>query len=409
MRKRIGIIGGGASGMVAAIIAAREGASVTVYEKNDRLGKKILATGNGKCNFSNLEMNADQYHSKDADRLPALLETFPAEDAIAFFEGLGMTVKEKNGYLYPLSEQASTVLDVLRFEMDRLKNVCVKTEANISEITYNSTRKTFCVGVNGEKETLDRIILASGGKAAPKSGSDGSGFQMAKRLGHSLVPVVPALVQLRCKEDFFKAIAGVRAEAEISFLDEGNVVKEQGEMQLTDYGISGIPVFQLSRNINYALKKKDMIAVTIDFLPGVPKEGFAQKMLETRVSPNACESVETYFTGLLNKKLMLLFVKLAGLKPLDRPCDVPTERLLRVYELCRSFVVHVNASNSFDNAQVSAGGVPLSEVTDTLESCKVPGLFFAGEVLDVDGRCGGYNLHWAWCSGHLAGKAAAKE
>lgn len=392
--------------MAAAIRAARNGAEVELFEGNDRVGKKILSTGNGKCNLGNVELELDKYFSSRPERLERFLEKFNADDTIAFFHSLGLLVKQKNGGLYPVSEQAASVLDALRYAIDREPAIKVRTQCRIDRIERTAKKNKITLFSGREQFSFDRVILACGGKAAPKTGSDGSGYLLAKMLGHEIIPTVPALVQMKCSEEWFKSVAGVRADAEISF-DDGERVAERGELQLVDYGISGIPVFQLSRRMNYILRSRKELVVKIDFLPDYPGEHFADKLFRERRALMKGATVEAYFTGLLNKKLMLLFIRMAGLKPTEAAEQADRERLKRVYELCRELRVHVTGSNSFDNAQVTAGGVPLEEVTERLESKKAPGVFFAGEILDVDGRCGGYNLHWAWCSAYLAGTGAA--
>jgi len=405
MKKRVGVIGGGAAGMMAAITAARQGAGVTILEGNDRVGKKLLATGNGKCNLGNLKLTAEEYHTGHPDILRECLSRFDTGDTVSFFQGIGLLLKEKNGCLYPACEQASAVLDVLRFELASL-GVEVITGCRVTEIRGGQDGRLLVYG-GGREFGFDSVVIACGGQAAPKTGSDGSGFMLAKRLGHELSPVVPALVQLRCSEKYMKALSGVRTDAQISVLENGKcIMQEQGELQFTDYGISGIPVFQLSRQVNYILKDQREAEVSIDFLSGYSPEEY--QML--RVSRNLLLSgrtAEEFFTGMLHKKLMMQFIKLAGLKPTEAVNAADPEKVERVFELCRDFRLHVNGHNSYDNAQVCAGGVPLNQVTCVMESRRMQGVYFAGEILDVDGRCGGYNLQWAWCSGYLAGKGAA--
>jgi len=415
----VGIAGGGATGMMAAVTAARQGAEVTLIEGNDRLGKKILSTGNGKCNLGNEKLDAAEYYTGHPDFLERCLEQFGTEETIGFFRGIGLMVKSRNGYLYPACEQAAAVLDVLRVEVREL-GIRVVTECKITQIEAGDGRRRkrgIRVRGNGQDFWFDRVILACGGCAAPKTGSDGSGYELARQLGHSLVPVVPALVQLRCREDFFKAVAGVRADAGLSVLWRGKcAARERGELQLTDYGISGIPVFQLSRVVNRLLAQDicpvqekteaEEVEIIIDFLPDITEEAF-ERLCAERQGLGGKRTVEEFFTGVLHKKLMLLFIKLAGLKPGQEIGSAEQEKVRCVWRLCREWRVHVTGSNSFDNAQVCAGGVPLDEVSGNLESKLAEGVYFAGEILDVDGRCGGYNLQWAWCSGYLAGRAAA--
>lgn len=410
--------------MAAAISAAREGACVTIYERNDRLGKKILATGNGKCNLGNLSLSIEDYRSDNPALVARCLEQFGTGETEEFFHSLGLMIKKKNGYLYPKSEQASSVLDVLRMAVERY-GVKVVYEAKVNSLKRRkdggfelgwehqaSDAKVLGSNISCAKDVYDHVILACGSKAAPKTGSDGIGYQLAKQMGLTVTEVVPALVQLHCKEDYCKAIAGVRAEAKIHIRDgRERIVSEQGELQLTEYGISGIPVFQLSGQVNQLLKgqkRKELIA-EIDFLPEFSKDEWKQ-FVEGRMAEiprRKCETVECFFTGMLHKKLMMLFMKLAGLKTNTLVKDAGKEQLFKVFSLCREFTLHITGSHSFDYAQICAGGVSMKEVSASLEALKVPGLYLAGEMLHVDGRCGGYNLQWAWTSGYLAGRAAA--
>lgn len=410
-KRTVGIIGGGPAGMMAAVTAARQGAEVTLFERNDRIGKKLLATGNGKCNLGNLNLSEKEYYGSRAEWIADCLKRFGTEDTIQFFQGLGLLIKEKNGYLYPACEQAAVVLDVLRIALHQL-HVHIVTDCKINRILPDASQengKTQIVLCAGEKEyTFDSVIVACGSKAAPKTGSDGSGYKLAAQLKHSLVPVVPALVQLKCREDYLKAVSGVRCDARISILDENRreIVFERGELQLADYGISGIAVFQLSRIVNKMLREKKEVVVRIDLLPGFSGEEY-QRMKEMRAFLQKGRCVEEYFTGTLNKKLVMLFIKMAGLKPAQSLESADKEAIEQVFSLYRSWELHVTGSNTYENAQVCAGGVDTEEITADMESRKAPGVFFAGEILDVDGKCGGYNLQWAWCSGYLAGRAAA--
>lgn len=406
-RLKVGIIGGGAAGMMAAITAAGEGAEVTLLERGERVGKKILSTGNGKCNLGNLYLDMSMYYSCDKEFLERALAKFDTSDTIHFFTGLGLLLKNKNGYLYPACEQASAVLDVLRTEIKTL-GVSVITDTKINQICRENDGMLRVS--DGKSEWLfDRVIIACGSKAAPKTGSDGSGYKLAKQLGHTLVPTVPALVQLKCREEYMKAVSGVRAEGTIGvFQRDERIAIENGEIQFTDYGISGIPVFQISRVVNYILREQGEAEVVLNLLPDYDEESFEQ-MITGRKLLQTGRTVEEFFTGVLNKKLMTLFIKMAGLKPNISVEETEDEKLRQVYQLCRNWKMHINGSNPYDNAQVCAGGVPLSEITEKMESEKIPGVYFAGEILDVDGKCGGYNLQWAWTSGYLAGKAAAER
>ena len=407
MKKQIGVIGGGAAGMMAAITAAREGAKVTIFERNDRVGKKILQTGNGKCNLGNRALSVECYHGTDLQWIGKALERFDTEDTIRFFQSIGLMVKEKNGYLYPVCEQAAAVLDVLRYELQAL-GVEIVFSCKITKVERMDSGKLLVS--DGEKEwMLDAVILTCGGKAAPATGSDGSGFKLAKKLGHTCTLTVPALVQLRCQEtDLLKGIAGVRTDSEIGILCDGEeICRERGELQLTDYGISGIPVFQLSSSVNYRLRERRECVAQIDFLPELSEEEY-RKLQESRKLLLGDRTAEEFFTGILHKKLTSALLKLAGIRLATPMREILEEKIHNFYGLCRNFRLHITESNPYENAQVSAGGVAVTEVKETMESKYCAGVYFAGEILDVDGRCGGYNLQWAWSSGYLAGYYAAQ-
>lgn len=411
MGRKVAVVGGGAAGMMAAVQAAYAGARVTVYERNDRVGKKILSTGNGKCNFSNEDMRAACYYGSGAGYVDGFYKQFGVAETKTFFRELGMRIKDRNGYLYPASEQAATVLDVLRYEMERLGiEICAGCRVTGIDGPGNPgcrlTLETETAAY--KKRTYDAVILACGGRAAPKTGSDGTGLAMAKRLGHRIVPTVPALTALRCGETFWKQVAGVRCEARLMLYIDGNGVSSvQGELQLTDYGISGIPVFQFSRIAAYALQEGRTVTVKIDLMPDPGAADTQEAFWAQRWERQKRQSMEQFVTGTVNKKVGLLLLKLAGIRETETVCEIEGARRRKLELLFHAFEVTVKGTNSFEQAQVCAGGVDFAEVTDRLESVRRPGLFFAGEILDIDGICGGYNLQWAWSSGAVAGRAAA--
>lgn len=423
MKKQVAIIGGGAAGMMAAISAAKEGAEVTIFEHTERLGKKILSTGNGKCNLTNFDMLPQYYHSSNPAVVDKCLKRFGVNETLAFFDSIGLWIKEKNGYVYPLAEQAAVVLDVLRYTVETL-GVKVEYESLVQAVypVANTNKDTsVCVENKGKKFFYHSVILTCGSKAAPKTGSDGSGYDLAKSLGHTIMPVLPSLVQLKCSDTFCKALAGIRCDAKVHiYVGEELLCEERGELQLTDYGISGIPVFQLSGLVNRKMyemaqnvKKKhgkvEVFYANIDFLPDMSLTELKEVFLERcKTAIYDKGTVEEFFTGILNKKLMFQFIKTAGHKPDEKACHVSQKKLYDVLALCKRFKMHITGSNGFENAQVCTGGVSMKEVSEELESLNAKGVYFAGELLDVDGRCGGYNLQWAWTSGAIAGKAAVK-
>lgn len=416
MNSKVAVIGGGAAGMMAAVQAAREGASVTIYERNDRIGRKILSTGNGKCNFSNEKMDLSCYYGSGKKLLPAILQTFGVPQTKAFFEDLGMRIKAVNGYLYPASGQASTVLDLFRYELSRL-SVDIHIGAQVTGIrtaggglkvdTAGGGMKEDKAGPNGQ--IYDAVILACGGSAAPGTGSDGAGCKLAGQLGHKIVPVVPALTALRCREDYYKQVAGVRCDAKVTLRIEGHkICEERGELQLTDYGISGIPVFQISRQAAYGLRDQKRTTVDLSFLPDMAEEAY-DTFWQERFARQAHQTMEVFLTGLVNKKINLLLLRLSGIKGSETAETIPPKLRIKLQELYRCLTVEVKDTNSFAQAQVSAGGVDCSQVDNNLCSRIVPGVYFAGEILDIDGICGGYNLQWAFGSGTVAGRAAARR
>ena len=301
--KKIAIIGGGASGLVAAIAAARTNpqAQILIYEKKDSAGKKILATGNGRCNLTNKDMNASYFHSDNLSVVEEVLQKFGYEDTIAFFTSLGLLTKARGNYVYPYSDQASTVLDLLKSELDRL-HVKITTDVTVTGIS--PTSHGFTVLTDHQKQKADAVILACGGKANSKLGSDGSGYALAKQLGHTMVPVVPALVQLKVKNHPFAKAAGVRTDAVVTAVCHGQpAASDHGELQLTAYGISGIPVFQISRYIAKSLYLKQDAKVNIDFLPAFTEEAFFEFLLKRRNGREQMTCAD-YLLGIFHQKLI---------------------------------------------------------------------------------------------------------
>lgn len=404
MGKKIAVVGGGPAGMTAAIHAAKAGAFVTLYEGNGRVGKKILSTGNGRCNFSNEKMGAQYYHGSGRELAAHILEHFGTEWTAAFFEGLGMRIKSRDGYLYPASDQAATVLDLLRYELER-RQITVHTGTQITGIRPQNGKFMLVPG----ETVYDAVILACGGCAAPETGSDGNGFALAEKLGHRIIPPVPALCALRCKEKFYKQVAGVRCDAKVTLFVEGQeAASERGELQLTDYGLSGIPVFQLSRHAAKALRDHKRVTARVSFLPDLDGEA-CNTFFEKRLATRAEDEMAVFLTGIVNKKINSLLLKLAGIRENERAGTVNAAAFARLIRLYCGLETEIADTNGFDRAQVCAGGVDCGEVTEQLMSKKQPGLYFAGEILDVDGICGGYNLQWAFASGAAAGETAAVD
>lgn len=404
--KHITVIGGGVAGMSAAIFAAEEGAEVTILEQKDRVGKKILSTGNGRCNFTNLYQQPDCYRSDDPEFPWKIVQHFDVQKMIDFFLKMGIYSKNRNGYLYPNSDQASSVLDAFRMECRRLQ-IRIQTDTKCLEIIPEA--RGFRLQTNQGIRKADAIILAAGSKAAPVTGSDGSGYFLAKKLGHHLIPVLPALVQLRCKESFYKSLAGVRAQAKVSLYADGVLESEDiGEVQLTNYGISGIPVFQVSRFASRALYEKKVVKVVLDFMPEFDHDTFLT-FLENRIQTRPEKTLNEFFNGIFHKKLAELWIKQSGINGNRQVNTLSESEVKRLSRLIQNFETVVEATNSYEQAQICCGGIDTREVNaDTLESKYIPGLHFAGEILDVDGICGGYNITFAVASGYVAGEGAVK-
>ena len=403
--RHVTVIGGGAAGMMAAITSAREGARVTILEHKDRIGKKILSTGNGRCNFTNTYQTPACYRSDNRDFAWNIIQKFNVEKTISFFKELGIYPKDRNGYLYPYSDQAAAILEVLQIEVAKL-DICVMTEINVLDI--QPVKRGIRITTDKKTITVDSVILACGSKAAPVTGSDGSGYQLAKLFGHRIVPVLPALVQLRCAEKFYKSISGVRVQGTVEiYADDIFLASDTGEIQLTNYGISGIPVFQVSRYAAKALYKKQSVTAVLNFMPDMNKDEFLL-FLQERITLCPYKTIDEFFTGVFPKKLCELWIRLSRLPKEMRVSDLSGEQLEKLVLLIQHLRTHITETNSFEQAQICCGGVDTTEINpDTLESNYVPGIYFAGELLDVDGICGGYNLQWAWSSGYVAGKEAA--
>ena len=387
------VIGAGAAGMVAAITAARNGKKVIILEKLDKAGKKLLATGNGKCNFTNAKMSADCYGG-DRSFIEGILTNYGVKEILDFFHSIGIYPMEKNGYYYPNSEQATSVVYALLDELDRL-HVTIAYGQQVNKIQPSSH------GVNVfttcDTFSCNKLIIATGLKASPKLGSDGNMFNVIKELGHRFTPVLPALCGYYCKGIDFKKISGVRARGTVHAKINGNIVaSDTGEMQFTDYGLSGIPVFQISRFLSKALYAKENVEIELNLLPEFDKETLINE-LNFRKDRLKCRK-EHLLNGLLNQKLADML--LHSMKE-----EFSTEMLANKL---RSITVSVTEYRDYEFAQVCTGGIPVVEVhPETLESVFIPNIHFAGEILDVDGICGGYNLHFAWATGLIAGNATA--
>ena len=396
------VVGGGASGMTAAICAARNGKQVLLLEKNAKLGRKVAASGNGKCNLTNADISMEFYHEESSE-LNRILSLVNCNTVLEFMRGIGVFCKEKRGYYYPVCEQAAVIVQLLQAELQH-QNVEILLEERFERIVFEENKRFL---VYTEKNTFcaKKVILASGGMAAPKLGAEGTGYAALNMLGHTVSDTVPALVQLTAQERFLKKISGVRTEAEICLQIEKQKYFEKGEIIFTDQGISGIPVFQLSRYVTGPLKEGRRVQLSINLLPNLETDD-VKKQIKNLMHYNPELPFEYLFRSFCNNKLVYALICDEGLDA-ERQCAQVTEadvdKMLRRFQNC---VFQITGTNGFEFAQVTRGGVPLEEINpDTMESKLIPGLYITGELLDVDGICGGYNLHFAWASGMLAGKS----
>ena len=418
---RVAVIGGGASGCMAAITAAQAGADVHIFEKNEKPGKKLYATGNGRCNLTNLHMDDSCYHTRTADKngsslIHSAIERYSPADQIRFFADLGVPVYDRDGYVYPRTNQAQTVVRALEKRIAAL-GIRVHTGCPVRKIRRlqqgrNSDTAVFYVDCNDrEARAFDTVILCTGGMAGPQYGTTGDGYRLAASFSHKISTPLPALTALECKGQFLKRAAGVRCRAAVT-LYTGNDKKqiregrEEGEVQMTDYGISGIPVMQISGMAARLLESKQRVFVQIDFLPEFTDSAFSDE-IERRMREDRSQMLGDLFLGLVHKKILDLLLAEKGLQAEMKARRIDDAGIRQILQSMREYTLEVIQVKSFKQAQVTSGGILLEDTDADFQSRLQPGLFFAGEVLDVDGRCGGYNLQWAFATGYIAGLAAA--
>lgn len=395
------IIGAGAAGMMAAITATRANKKVCILEKLDKAGKKLLATGNGKCNFTNDDMRTDCFGG-DSAFVSQVLEQFSVQDCLDFFYSIGIYPKNKNGYYYPNSEQASSVVTAFVEELERQK-VHISYETLIQDIV--SMQNEVVVDTNKGRFSGKKLIIATGLLAAPKLGSDGSLFDIVKGLGHRFSPILPALCGYYCKGINFKKVAGVRATGKVTAYVAGKKMSEDiGEIQFTDYGLSGIPVFQISRFLSKGLYNKQETKIVINLFPELDKAQLLEE-LNHRKCIKKEQIAYSLLNGMINQKLIDIILEKSGVDREIIIASLTEDTLSRIADALQNISVSVNKYRDYEFAQVCTGGIPVSDINwSTLESKLAPNVHFAGEILDVDGVCGGYNLHFAWATGYIAGK-----
>lgn len=400
--QEIVVIGGGASGLVSAIMAARKGKKVTILEKNNICGKKILVTGNGRCNYFNEDQSIKHYRSNDKELLKEIITKKNQEKVLQFFKEIGIEPKIKNGYYYPFSNQAVSIQNALLTEIKNL-NIEIRNEVEVRKIKKQNDK--FIIMTDKESIEANKIIISTGSKSAPKTGSDGSGYKICQELGHTIIEPLPALVQLKGKEKYFKEWNGIRADVVISlYEDNKEIAKEIGEIQLTDYGISGICVMNLSGRVARGLYTGKDEYVKINFLSNLNINTVQEciSFIDKRNKVMKNRTISELLEGIINYKLLNVLLKNLKDKQWN---EVSAKDKEKIAESLVELKVNIIGTNSFDKSQVCSGGIPLKEIdVNTMESKLVNGLYIIGELLDCDGDCGGYNLTWAWITGIIAGE-----
>ncbi len=391
------IIGAGAAGLCAAIVRARAGQKTTLLEQNSKVGKKILVSGNGKCNIDNRHIDIKRFHSKNTEFIETVLEGYDFSLIETFFTSIGLPLVEgEEGKMFPMSLQASSVVELLGYEAKRV-GVEIICDCKVSRIEKNHT--DFTVMTSQGTKKCKQLLLANGSPAAPQLGGSDSGYAFAGKLGHTLIPRHPSLVQLLSDETWVKACAGVKVAGVAKLYANGEYITEKkGDLLFTNYGISGLAILDLSREVSIRLASFDYCELSMDLMPELSKEKLSNFLL-SRIQKESEKPITLWLQGVMNKKLIAIILE-------QSKCKSTTEKQLNRKEInklvhsIKNLKLSISDTKGFEGAEVSTGGVDTSEVNpENMESKIVPNLFFAGEILDVDGDRGGFNFHFAWVSG----------
>lgn len=407
------VIGGGASGMLAAITAAqtlqkqKKAGRIVLLEKENRVGKKLLATGNGRCNLSNQEIEPKHFHG-GRDWAAPLLQQFPAKAIVQCFEKMGLLCRtDSEGRVYPYNLQASAVLEILRMQME-LHGIEVFCEQGVESVQKKG-EQFLLTTESGDRWTAEKVILAAGGKAAPKLGGSGSGTRLAKQLGHTVVQEFPALVQLKSDPNRMKAIKGMRSQGTATlFINGKQTMEEAGEVQFTEHGLSGICIFQFSGSVNQQLAQGAKAEIALDLMPEWKADQLGKRIAGQGKRYADLPTIDL-LCGFVNQRVGQAVIKEALGKQMPACAgDCTYDQYQKIAETVKSFRFPITGSMGWDSAQVTAGGVDCREIdNNTMESKKCRGLYLTGELVDLYGDCGGFNLHFAWSSGIAAGRDCA--
>ena len=391
------IIGGGASGLVAAIFASLNN-DVTILEKNSKCGKKILSTGNGKCNYFNSDFTTSHFNTESIDILDSIITTDNINKVMDLFDSIGIVPNIKNGYYYPMSNQSVSVREALVKEC-LVRGVSIITDCDVTDVNYD---ETYTVITNKGNYNCDKVVMSSGSHAYVKEKS--RGYDILSKFNHTINPVVPSLVQLVSSGNYLKSWSGVRIDAKVSLYEDNEYKKMSfGEVQLTDYGISGICVYQLSSLVSRGLYNKKEEIIHINFMPYI--DDFIEYM-NKRNNVVKKRTISELFDGIMNYKLSNTLLTLCNIDYNDTWDNINNDKKTNLSKVVTDFEINITDTKGYNHAQTCSGGVPLSEINpNTMESIKNNNLYITGELLDCDGECGGYNLGFAWITGIIAGEA----
>lgn len=401
------IIGAGASGLACGIELGKRNIPCLILEGKEKAGKKIYASGNGKCNLGNRRVSRENYHSMEPfeyEQLRSLISEDTARSVEQFFNSIGILLTERNGYLYPHSEQAGAVVRAMEQALTALGGR-LQCDTYVNAIAWEERKQAFLIQTPNRNYQCRRLVLAAGGMASPQHGSDGSGYRLAKSLGHSVTQCLPSLCGVKVAEAGFQRLQGVRAKGSVTICIEGQpTASETGELQFTQYGLSGIAVFNLSKYAGEALAGKKQVSMQLDLCTEYSEDELARQLSSLQ---QICkyQSIGSILTGIIPEKLAAYFLKKLGISEACSIQSLSRRELYRLVHIIKRYEVSVSGTNEMAQAQVTVGGIPLREINpDTMESRIREGCYLTGELLDIDGCCGGYNLMWAWESGRRAGQ-----
>jgi len=391
------VVGAGAAGLISAITSARAGQKIILLEQNSKIAKKILVSGNGKCNIDNKYITTNRFHGQNPDFIEKVLEDFGVDVVEKFFTSIGLELIEgKEGKMFPMSLQASSVVELLEYEA---KRVGVQIICDCAVTSISKEADTFTVETSQGTKRCKKLLLASGSPAAPQLGGSNSGYAFATKMGHSLIPRHPSLVQLCSEETWVKACAGVKVAGVAQLYANGEYITEKkGDLLFTNYGISGLAILDLSREVSTRLANYDYCELNLDLMPELSKEKLTNLLLN-RIEEGSEKPIEIWLHGVMNKKLISIILEQSKCKA-KQENDLNRKEVGKLVYTIKNLKLSINDTKGFKGAEVATGGINTTEVNpQTMESKLVPDLYFAGEILDVDGDRGGFNFHFAWVTG----------